>query len=298
MQQNNSNNRTSLKTSIIGSITGLIATAITIIAVITSNSMAAVADMMATFFDFIAIFLAFLTLRKINKNQVLIYNYGFGKLEAIINLCVASLMFGSLIIILYNTFLRFANPVAVSGFGLWLLFIGHLFFFFINISLFIQSVRSSKLNKSSIIISQAKIFGIKAFANFSMFTSVTLNMFFPKYGFILYLDPAVSILIALMIFWAAFDIMKNSVNDILDKTAEENHQMTILKILANFFDNYIDLDNIRSRKVGKIVFIEIFLKFDGTKYHSEIQQNIDNMKKSIELEIPNSDVSIVSTSCS
>ena len=292
----NNKKNISLKTALIGSITGTIATILIVTAAITSNSVAAIADALATFFEFLAVFIAYLTLKKINKNQIHTYNYGFGKLEAISSLLIAMLMFFSLIIIFYNTVNRFAAPETISGFGIWILFFSHLIFLFINSTLYFRSKRSSKESNSTLIDSQVKLFRIKTLGNIFMISSLILGIFFTKFKFVIYVDPVISLLIASMMLFGAYNIIKKGLNDLLDKTIEENHQITILKILANNYSDYTDFHSVRSRKVGKTIFIDLYLKFDGSKLHSEIQKSINTISKSIENDIMNSNVSIISVS--
>ena len=72
--------------------------------------------------------------------------------------------------------------------------------------------------------------------------------------------------------------------------------MVIVRHLAQFFNDYSALHGVRSRRSGSNVYIEIFLEFDGEKKMCEVQEIIDRIKVSIEVQIPKSTVSIVPTS--
>ena len=68
--------------------------------------------------------------------------------------------------------------------------------------------------------------------------------------------------------------------------------MIILQELTGYFDEYVALHGIRSRRSGSIIYIEIFLEFDGERKIADVQKVIDSMKDKLEWRIPGSRVII------
>lgn len=79
----------------------------------------------------------------------------------------------------------------------------------------------------------------------------------------------------------------------ISKKIKESYQLIILKELARYFDYYTQLYDIKVRRIGQKIFIEIFLEFEFTKQMSEIHSIIENLKTSIEAGIKFSNVLII-----
>jgi len=104
----------------------------------------------------------------------------------------------------------------------------------------------------------------------------------------------VTYLYALNAFMVSFDAVlwhKYSIS----KRVKESIQILILKALAKYYDYYIQLRGIRSRRVGHNIFIELFLEFEPTKPMREIQCIINELKSEIEKNVRNSEALIIPT---
>lgn len=91
---------------------------------------------------------------------------------------------------------------------------------------------------------------------------------------------------------SAYRVVTDSIYDLLDRTLDESLQLVILGELAAFFDDYVALHGIRSRRSGSNVYIEIFMEFDSEKRMSEVQELINRMRESLERKIKSSQVVI------
>ena len=287
--------QSAIRTAFTGVCTATIATAITVTGAITSNSVAIIADMLATIFEFLAILLSWLTLRRICRHDAGTFNYGYGKLEGLASMAVAVMMFLSLGIVAFNAVRRFGQPQLIAGFGAWLMLMAHFIFGFINGSLFFRSFKLAGQQQSSLLSSQARLFATKTFANICMVAALSTGLLLKRYRWVPYIDPAVSILIAAGMFFGAYSIIRKNISDLLDKTLEEHFQILILRELSAFFEDYTAFHGLRSRKSGKNIYIEVFLEFDGSKPHAEVQRIMDRVKAALEAVIPDSDVTIAST---
>lgn len=264
-----------------GVITGGTAFVLTIFMGITANSLALWADCAATFLDFTAIFIAWHGFRKIETQSTEEFNYGFGKFESFSSLGMAVLMAVSFICIMIVAVIRFNNPVPVEGLGVIIGIGVHTIFGGINSSLFFKSRHLERKEKTSLISAQRRLYLIKFSANVLMVTTLILAYFLHHYKWAMYADPIAATIIALMILSNATKIFRHSSRDLLDYALEEQSQLLILRSLANHFDRYENIKDIRTRVSGGKIYVEIFLEFAGNLQHAKVMETVNSMQAEI-----------------
>jgi divalent metal cation (Fe/Co/Zn/Cd) transporter len=67
----------------------------------------------------------------------------------------------------------------------------------------------------------------------------------------------------------------------LDYALEEQSQLLILRSLANHFERYENIKDIRTRVSGGKIYVEIFLEFDGNLKHAEVMKTVSSMQLEI-----------------
>ena len=82
----------------------------------------------------------------------------------------------------------------------------------------------------------------------------------------------------------------------MDKTLEEKFQLGILRVLASNFDKYLQLHDIRSRRSGGDIYIDLYLEFEQDQVYSKLMDNIQTIKSQLEKHIVNSQVNIIPVS--
>ncbi|MDO9576845.1 MAG: cation diffusion facilitator family transporter [Candidatus Cloacimonadales bacterium] len=265
----------------VGVITGGTAFALTIFMAVTANSLALWADSSATLLDFLAVFIAWRGFKKVESKNTELFNYGYGKFESFSSLGMAVLMVVSFLCIMTVAVIRFGDPVAVGGVGVIVGIAAHLIFGTINCSLFLKSIQLEKNDKSSLSSAQRQIYMIKFSANVIMFASLILSQFLHQYRWAMYADPIAATVIALMILASATKIFRHSTRDLLDYALEEQYQLLILRSLANHFDHYENIQDIRTRVSGGKIYVEIFLEFDGSLLHSDVMETVKSLQTEI-----------------
>lgn len=102
------------------------------------------------------------------------------------------------------------------------------------------------------------------------------------------LDPIVSVIICVVIVKAAFDILKESVDKLVDKSCD-NDTIKEMENIARSIDGVLELDDIKTRLFGNKIFVDIEICADGnlTLYdahriaesvHDKIENNFKNVK--------------------
>ena len=260
---------------------------------VTANSVALWADWVATFLDLIAIFIAWLGLRKSEAGITDAYNYGFGRFESLTSMAMAALMVISFLCITGAALVRFLNPVPVQGMGV-LVGIGlHLIFGVINGHLTIKSMKLERREKSALVTAQRRIFTIKAAANALMFISLGISYFSRGYTWACYADPIAALIIGTTLFASAFKMFRFSVRDLLDCALEEQSKVLIIRALTLHFDQYEQIHDIRTRVAGSKIYIEIFLEFSHERTHGMAMTTIRSLQQEIKRLINCDEVLII-----
>ena len=273
-------------------IAGGIDVLVTLGALLAAHSAVILADFCKTLLEFMAVLLAWLTIRRIQHGAHHQFDYGVGKLENLSSLIVSLLMFLCLAVIIANATYSLTHPAHISGIGVWISVVSQILYAVINTRLVLQSRRLARERNSPLLEAQAGLFFSKAVANGFILLSLGLSTLLAAYSWSLYIDPCASLIIAVSILFAALGIFKNSTLDLLDRTLEEEHQICILRALARHFDRYEELREIRSRRSGSQVFVEIILGFAPAQPAAEIETAARQLKLELEREIPGSRVTI------
>jgi cation diffusion facilitator family transporter len=277
--------------AISGVIAGLVDTVVTVGAMIAASSSVLLADSLKTFLEFLAVLLSWMALRRIRGSQST-FDYGLHKLEDLSSMLVAVLMLGCLAVIVVNATVNLLHPSHIGGAGVWVSVAAQVVYAFINTTLWRKNQRLAKAQGSPVMQSQARLFFTKAIANVFILGSLLSSMALADYSWSVYIDPIASLAIAGSILIPAAGIFSHSLYDLLDRTLEESDKLTIIGELGQFVHEFTDLHDIRSRRAGSVVFIDIVLEFDADRRVGEVQDVIAKIRRRIEQAIPSSRVTI------
>lgn len=261
---------------------------------IKSESMAMIATAIRSAAETLSLLITWLGLRKIARKELFVYNYGAGKIENLSSLAIALAMVLAFLELFYRSVNRFYHPVAVNELYASIGLVTVMVFFFVAMWLWIKSYYINRSDPSPAGDSQWRLYLAKTAIHLGVAVSLGASLLLKDYAWSLYIDPAVSLLLGLYILGAAYTIGSKSVNELLDRTIDEPLQMMILSELATFFDEYVELHGIRSRRSGQFVYIEIFLEFDPDRLMGDVQKAMDLISSSLEQKIKGSQVFVVS----
>lgn len=272
-----------LQLGIFGLITGVIAAVI-------ANSLTLESEILKNIGLVTAVFLSYLSIRKVNRGRTEGYNYGYGKLESFSGLIVAVVLVISLIIVIGHTVERFQHPVELHTGGLDLAIVFSAVALLTSAWLWRHDHHLASEEYSPVLESLWRMYRFKTIASILVIASLGLSAIFSDQPWVSYVDPAGSVLIGLFIVQSIYNISAMSVYDLLDRALEESLQLIILRELAGYFEEYEAIHGIRSRRSGANVYVEIFLEFDGEKKMAEVQQVINSMKANLEKKIHGSEI--------
>jgi cation diffusion facilitator family transporter len=277
---------------LLGFILGLIGLATGVAAAIIANSLTLESEILKNIGLVTAVFLSYLSIRKVNRGRTEGFNYGYGKLESVSGLIVAAVLVISLIIVIAHAIERFMHPVELHEGGLDLAIIFSAVGFLFSVWLWRHDYHLSKEEYSPVMESLWRMYRFKTIASIIVILSLAASAIFNEQPWAFYIDPAGSIIIGLFIVQSIYNISAMSVYDLLDRTLEESLQLVILRELASYFDEYEAIHGIRSRRSGANVYVEIFLEFDPDRKMGQVQDVINRIKFNLEKKISSSEIVI------
>jgi len=277
---------------LLGLILGIFGLVTGIIAAVIANSLTLESEILKNIGLVTAVFLSYLSIRKVNRGRTEGYNYGYGKLESFSGLIVAVVLVLSLIIVIGHTVERFQHPVELHEGGLDLAIVFSAVALLTSAWLWRHDYHLAKEEYSPVLESLWRMYRFKTIASVLVIISLALSALFNDQPWSSYVDPVGSVIIGLFIVQSIYNISTMSVYDLLDRALEESLQIVILRELAYYFDEYEAIHGIRSRRSGANVYVEIFLEFDGERKMADVQKVIDTIKNSLESKINGSEIVI------
>lgn len=279
------------RAALTGVIAGFIDSVVTIGALVAASSSVLLADSLKTLLEFLAVLLSYLAIRRVHRGGSNYFEYGLHKLENLSSLLVSVVMFVCLAIIVVNAAINILHPSHIAGVGVWISIVAQIVYGIINGLLYRKNRDLARREGSPMFQSQARLFLTKALANGFILVSLGLSLLLARYPWSAYIDPLAALGVAASILIPAMNIFSNSFCDLLDRTAEESHKLVILREFSPFV-HMVGLHEFRTRRAGKMVFIDLTLEFDGDVSVHTACQTIEKLRACIERSVPHSKVSV------
>ena len=280
------------KAALTAVVFGLVDTVLTTLTYLSSNSSALLADTLKTLLEFCAALISLIVIRRVSNAGSADFNYGTGKMESLSSLFIGILMCICLLAITGNAIFHIFHPSHICGTGVLAGMALQLAYCGINGWIYMENIKLSRKENSTLLKSQANLFLSKMFSNAFIFFSLLAGIIFTHHTWATLIDPVASLIIGMFILSCATGVFSSSVFDLMDRSLEESDQLMILRGLAKHFDMYKELHGIRSRRAGGKAFIEIYLEFEADLKMADVNVTASSIQMNIEKSIPNSQVSI------
>ena len=262
-------------------IAGAAETAITLVSLLTGESVLLLADFLKTGLEFFAVLLAWLAVRRLGRADGLRHDYGIGKIENLSSLVIAVLMMATVIVITISALFGLLWPSPVAGVGVKITVASLVIYAGINGWLWRRCRAASRAEDSPLMASQAKLFLTKLFGNVFMLAALCSSLWLIDQPWAHYIDPLAALAVAASILMSALGVFSSSVYHLLDGTLEESDKLAIMGELARHFERYDWLYGVRSRRSGNHVFVEIELGFDAARRVGEVEPHIAVIRDSV-----------------
>ena len=262
-------------------IAGAVETAITLVSLLTAESVLLLADFLKTGLEFLAVLLAWLAVRRLARSDGLRHDYGVGKIENLSSLVIAVLMMATVIVISISALYGLLWPSPVAGVGLKITVASLVIYAGINGWLWRRCRAAGRAEDSPLMAAQAKLFVAKLLGNVFMLAALCSSLWLIDQPWSHYIDPLAALVVAASILVSALGVFSSSVYHLLDGTLEESDKLAIMGELARHFERYDWLYGVRSRRSGNHVFVEIELGFDAERRVGEVEPHIAAIRESV-----------------
>lgn len=106
------------------------------------------------------------------------------------------------------------------------------------------------------------------------------------------LDPILAALVAVNILWSGWRLMKESVGGLLDEALPESDLSRIRTVIAANADGAIEAHDLRTRRAGRMTFVDFHLVVKGQMSVTEAHDICDRLERAIKAEVQDALISI------
>jgi len=203
--------------------------------------------------------------------------YGHARIETLITIIIGSALGVTALFIGWDAIVSFGQKNNKNP-G-WSVFIVALISIFVKEILFRWTIFNGKNLKSSALVSNAWHHRSDALSSIPVVVAVPGGYFFPNLKF---LDQTAALLVAAMLFKAAWSIAKPGFYEICEASAGEETEL-LLKKLAEKIPEIKEIHAVRTRRLGGTVFADLHLLVDP-KISVEEGHNIGKQFKKLVLD--------------
>jgi divalent metal cation (Fe/Co/Zn/Cd) transporter len=255
---------------------------VTLVSAIFANTILIFVDLMDSLGNLLRTAIVTVLSQKLTKDLRFEYNYGVGKIEAIVSLFCNGIVFCGLLLTLGLSVYALVYPESPSDSVIAVVGIKAINVCF-DTTFFVKQRNILKTHCSA--ISEANYAAALAALLFDSVTLVSLLVIWllrnnPIGG---YISPVISIFVAVHLIYGCIKRTIAALEDLTDKTLPEEMQIKILYVLTQFYDKISQFHSINSHKYGNHIMIDLHLSFEKNTSYEEIvilkkqmQQEFDN----------------------
>lgn len=270
------------KVTIVGTVVNALLVAFKFVAGIVGRSSALVADAVHSLTDFVSDIVVLVFVRFSGKPRDAEHEYGHGKFETLATMIIGVLLIGAGIGLLINGGKQVWDSLngTVLPEPTWIA----LAVAFISIVskeiLFRYTVKEGHRLNSDAVVANAWHHRSDAISSLGTMVGIGGAMFLGEKWRIL--DPLAAVVVSFFIIKAGYDITKPAINELLEASLPKEQTDEITEVIRSV-DGVKGLHNLRTRKIGNAIAIDVHVKMDGdlrlTEAHeiaSKIEQAIRN----------------------
>ncbi len=272
------------KVSFVSIVVNIILALFKIIAGIFANSGAMISDAIHSLSDVFSTIIVIIGVKLSTKASDSSHRYGHERLECMASLALALILFITSLGIGYSGITKIisGNYNTLTRFGV-LALIAAIVSIITKELMYHYTIRAArKINSSSL---KADAWHHRSDALSSVASLIGIGGAMLGFGI---LDPIVSIIICVVIIKASYDIMKESIDKLVDKSCDEEIIKEMEETVYNV-EGVIDLDDIKTRLFGNKIYVDIEICADGDlplreahkiaeAVHDKIEGSFENVK--------------------
>ena len=212
--------------------------------------------------------------------------YGHTKAEYLSAVLEGVLIVGAALAILREAYLSILDPqpIGTPALGLALSSIGSV----LNAGWALVLQRQGRLHRSPALVADGRHLQTDVVTSVGVLVGVGLVVLSGQ----LVLDSVLAGLVALHVLWSGWNLMKESVNGLLDEAVSDEDLARLKVLIAANAEGAIEAHDIKTRCAGKLTFIEFHLVVAGDATVTEAHDICDRLERILKAEVPDSAVTI------
>ncbi|MGH6735051.1 MAG: cation diffusion facilitator family transporter [Methyloceanibacter sp.] len=240
-------------------------------------------------------YFVYVVMWRVHRNKLLDMEFGGGKLEQIANTVTGLGMLGAAVWIAFKASAIVSGQATVGApLGLALAAIVGALNAVINLLAWNKMRLAASDGRASVVMQgQLKARRVKLVSSTVVLVAMTVAALSTDNVVVAWADALGSVFVASFILWNGIAMLRISVPDLVDQSAGGAVRDIVERILRRNAENFNRLDGFRSRRSGRVVFVEVVLSFDAGLSIAEVSRRIELLKKALQQEIENADISIL-----
>lgn len=239
---------------------------------------------------------AYTVMWRLHRGKLHDLEFGGGKLEQIANLVTGIGMLGAAAWIATKAMAIVGGQAAVgTPLGLALAAIVGALNAYINFVAWDGMRRAAERESSLVMQGQLQARRVKLICSLVVLFTMTAAALSTDNVIVASADAVGSVFVAVFMVLNGSEMLRSGIPDLLDRSAGKSVRDTVDRVLSGSADHYQRLDRIRSRRSGRVVFIEVVLSFEPGLTIAEVNRRIAALREGMANEIEHADISILTT---
>lgn len=251
---------------------------------ILSSAVDSILDIVASFFNFIAI-------KKAEEPADTGHQYGHGKYEAMAAFIQSIIIFVSGLLILLSAWDKFIHNQHPHLSNAGFVVMGISIVATVVLTIYLRYV--AKKENSSVLEADAMHYSIDLYTNIG----ILFALFIIKLTGWTIIDSIVAAIVAVYIMFSAIKLSLQVSKELLDYSIKEEAYNKLIKVLDSFGEYHLDFHRLRTRSAGNEIFIDMHLTLCRKLTLDEVHQITDVIENAISKEMPNADITIHPEPC-
>jgi cation diffusion facilitator family transporter len=250
------------------------------------NSLAILSSSIDNFMDIVNSFFNLMALKKSEEPPDINHRYGHTKFEPLAAYTQSLILIAISIYIFYQAILKMYHHDIVKdvNIGLTIMLISIITTFTLT---FYLDKKAKKYN-SNLIKAESLHYKTDLYTN----TGIIISLIVIKYWNLYILDPIISMLISIYIFYEAIQLTFESGKELTDTEVSDEVRSDIENIINKFDNAIVNYHNLRTRKAGNKLFIDMHVTICNNTTLEKAHDIVDKIEDSIKQRHNNVDVTI------
>lgn len=255
------------------------------------NSVGVVSEAVHSGLDLVAALIAYISVVQSSRPADDRHLYGHGKFENVAAIVEALLIIAAGVIIIVQALPRLYAPHPVNDLDLGALVMG--VSAVVNLAVSAVLMRTGRRTGSPALEADAWHLRTDVYTSVGVLAGI-LAM---RLTGLSILDPLIALLISLLIFKAAFDLLRGSLGSILDVRLSDAEEEKIRHVLTAHRDSFVQFHDLRTRRAGPDRYVDLHLVVPRCQSIAGVHELCDRIEEELRRNMPGTSVLIHSEPC-